>query len=172
MHAHRDRHHDEAGAAILVEYMFIIVIMSIFFGLFLLLVSSIIRNSDQTVVGQELGVVANDIANRIAVFSNKIAASESAGGQWGSQVSGYSEAIDLPEMAQGKQYTIDITYDSTSQTGKIKVSYGANANINRTVAFRSGTPVIGSTISSTDASPKISYYPSGPLGSKIKVVGY
>ena len=168
MSAHRDRHYDDNGAAILVEYMFIIVIMSIFFGMFLLLVGSIIRNSDQTVVGQELGVVANDIANRIALFSDQIAASESAGGQWGSQVSGSIEAIDLPAMTQDKQYTIDITYESSSQTGKITVSYGSNPDINRTVAFRSSTPVVGSRISSTDAGPKMCYDPSGPT---ITVVG-
>jgi hypothetical protein len=153
---------DDSGASVLVEYVFIIVIMATFFTMFLLLVNSTIRNTDEVIVGQELGIVANDIANRISEFSNKVSIFTYNSTHWTSNVSGYSEAIDLPELAQGKQYSIKIKYNDNSGTGNITVYYGSNYNINRTVSFQSGTKVAETTISSTDANPQI-YFVSNTI---------
>jgi hypothetical protein len=150
---------DDSGVNVPVEYVFVIVITAMFFAMFLLLVNTTIRNTDESIVGQELGIIANDIANRITEFSGKIGANTFKSDNWTSNVSGYSEAIDLPDLAQGKQYTVVITFDNIAKTGKVKASYGSNVFINRTASFRSGTDVTDGMISSTDASPRISYDP-------------
>lgn len=148
---------DNSGVSVPLEYVFILIITATFFGVFLLLVNSYFSNTEQIVVGQELGIVANDVANRISVFSCKINISTYNSANWTSNVSGYSEAIDLPDLAHGKQYSVLIKYDDSSKTGNVTVSYGPNININRTASFRSGTKVANTMVSSTDASPKIYY---------------
>lgn len=150
---------DNSGVSVPLEYMFVIFIAAAFFVMLLLLVNTTIRNTDQMVVGQELGIIANDVANRILVFSSKVGVSTYKSANWTSNVTGYSEVIELPELAQGKQYSVVIKYNGGLKTGNVTVFYGSNANINRTVSFRSNTKVANMTFSSTDASPKIYYCP-------------
>jgi hypothetical protein len=169
MRANNSLSSDNSGVSVLIEYIFIIMITATFFAMFLLLVNATIRNTDQIVVGQELGIVANDVTNRISYFSSKVNNYMHNSPYWTSNVSGYSEAIDLPELAQGKQYFVVIKYNDSSKTGNVTVYYGSNTNINRTVSFRSGTNVANTTISSTDTSPKIYYYPDNRT---IMVVGF
>jgi hypothetical protein len=164
---------DDSGTSVMVEYILAIVIMSMFFSLMVLVMNSMINNSDQIVVGQELGIVANDVANRISGFSQMVNASNYNSIYLSNDVSTYNETIDLPDLVGGKPYTIVTDYDGSTKTGTIKVSYGMNSNVNRSVSFRTAIPIAaGSTISSSSANPKIYYDPNlGPLGT-IQVVGY
>lgn len=146
--------------------------MAVFFSVICLLVNSMINNADQIVVEQELGVVAHDIANRISGFSQTVSANQHQSIDWESDVSGYSELIDLPDLVGGKPYTIETTYDPATLTYTVKVSYGMNANVYRSVSFRSAIDVVPAMISSTSANTKIYYDPNpGPLGA-IHMVGY
>lgn len=165
----RDFHHlceDDTGVAILVEYILSIVIMAMFFSIMVLVMNSMITNADSIVVEQELGVVAHDITNRITSFSQTVSASKYQSDYLKRDVSVYGESIDLPDLVGGKPYTLTTSYDSSSKIGTVKVIYGLNPNINRTVSFTSDIEVDVTTVSSNGADLKI-YYNSG----KIKV-GY
>lgn len=145
--------------------------MAVFFSIVCLMMNSMINNADEIVVGQELGVVAHDIANRISGFSQTVSANEYHSDYWINDVSKYNETIDLPDLVGGKPYTIETSYESGTKTGTVKVSYGMNANVNRSVSFRSTIPVAVKTISSTDANPKI-YYDPDLYGYTIQLEGY
>ncbi len=153
----------------MVEYILSIIIMAVFFSVICLLVNSMINNADQIVVEQELGVVAHDIANRISGFSQTVSANQHQSIDWESDVSGYSELIDLPDLVGGKPYTIETTYDPGTLTYTVKVSYGMNPNVYRSVSFRSAIDVVvPAMIASTSANPQIKY---DPLLNKIQMVG-
>lgn len=157
MKAHINMINDETGTNILIEYMFLIVIMAVLFSYFILVLFSVMNNSDSIIIGQELGVIGNDLANRIAGFSTKVNIYEYDSDQWESDVSAYSENIYLPELVGNKPYSIKITYDQGARTGRILVTYQSNTNINRTVEFRSTVDVIETTIDSTGLQPRIFY---------------
>lgn len=149
--------HDDSGANILVEYVFMIVIMAIFFSVFLLMMNTVIGNANRVVIGQELGVVANDVANRIVAFSGKIGIDQHDNTYWASDVSDDTEEIDLPDMVNGKPYYVQVTYSDSTQSGAVTVVYGDDYSINSTAHFRSAVRVIPSKISSTDNNPGIYY---------------
>jgi type II secretory pathway pseudopilin PulG len=164
---------DDAGVSVMIEYIFAIVIMSVLFTMVVLLMNSMINNSDNIVTEQELGIVAHDISNRMSSFSQKISADQYVSDYQTNTVSENSKTIDLPDLVGGKPYTIDISCDSVTYpgtyTGTVKVSYSQNPNINRSVSFASAYEVEATTFSSNSADLKI-YYDDSGVG-KIKV-GY
>jgi type II secretory pathway pseudopilin PulG len=160
---------DDAGVSVMIEYIFAIVIMSVLFTMVVLLMNSMINNSDNIVTEQELGIVAHDISNRMSSFSQKISADQYVSDYQTNTVSENSKTIDLPDLVGGKPYTIAISYDFVTDTGTVKVSYSQNPNINRSVSFASAYEVEATTFSSNSADLKI-YYDDSGVG-KIKV-GY
>jgi hypothetical protein len=164
---YRRQHNDELSTLRIVAWHPVT-----FFTIVVLMMNSMINNADAIVVGQELGVVAHDVANRISGFSQMASVSQYNDNSWRSVVTGagYDETIDLPDLVGGKPYKIETSYDPVSETGTVKVSYDVNSNVNRSVSFRSAIRVAPATISSTGANPRIYYDPSG--GGSIQVVGY
>jgi hypothetical protein len=142
---------------VLVEYVFMIVIMAIFFSVFILLMGTVIGNTNRVVIGQELGVVANDVANRIVAFSGKISIDQHNNNYWACDVSDSREEINLPDMVDGKPYQVQVTFDDLTQSGAVTVTYGDDRSINSTAHFRSGVKVLPSTVNSTDNTPCIYY---------------
>ena len=163
---------DDAGTSVMIEYILAIVIMAMFFSIVVLMLSSMINNSDQIVVDGELGIVAHDVANSISEFSQTVNSSKYNSVYWSSDVSAYNEILDLPDLVGGKPYTLVTSYDAGTRTGTVKVSYGMNDNVNCSVSFRTAIPVAASTISSNSANPRVYYDPNnGPIGI-IQVAGY
>jgi ABC-type enterochelin transport system permease subunit len=159
---------DDSGTNILIEYMLLIVIMALFFSFFILMLYNMMTDSNRIIVGQELGVIANDMANRITEFSAKVNVYQHDDSYWESDISGYEEEVNVPGLVEGKTYTIDVTYDDVAQTGKVLVTYGPDYSINRTVTFRSVTRVVASRVSSTDSNPRMIY---DSVPGHIRVVG-
>lgn len=153
----RGRSLDDSGASVMIEYILIIMIMASFFTIFLLLLNNIIGNANSVVIGQELDVIANDMANRIVSFSGKTGIDQYNSTYWASGVSSNTEEIDLPDMVGGKPYLIQIAYSDSDGTGTVKVTYGDDHSINRTAYFRSGIKVVPSTMASTGSNPRIYY---------------
>lgn len=152
-----NRQLDDSGASVLIEYMFLIVIMAIFFTMFLFLLNTVIVNSNRVVIMQELDIVANDVANRIVAFSGKVAIEQYNNTYWASDVSSNTEEIELPDMVNGKPYNVQVTYSDSTGAYAVKVTYGDDYSINSTAHFRSGTKVTPSMINSTGYNPRIYY---------------
>lgn len=148
---------DDSGSNVLIEYIFMILIMASFFTIFILMLSNVIGTSNRVVIGQELSVVSNDLANRIVAFSGKVSIDQYNNSHWVSNISSNTEEIDLPDMVEGKPYLVEVTYEESTMTGAIKVTYEYDRSINSTAHFRSSIKVIPSSIASTDYNPRIFY---------------
>ena len=128
---------DDSGSNVLIEYIFMILIMASFFTIFILLLSNVIGTSNRVVIGQGLSVVSNDLANRIVAFSGKVSIDQYNNSHWVSNISSNTEEIDLPDMVEGKPYLVEVTYEESTMTGAIKVTYEDDRSINSTAHFRS-----------------------------------
>ncbi len=87
---------------------------------------------------QELGIVAHDVSNRISeLLPDGLSQPANIIATTGVAMSlNIMKVIDLPDLVGGKPYTLVTSYDAGTKTGTVKVSYGMNDNVNRSVSFR------------------------------------
>lgn len=132
---------DDLGVNITLEYIFSLMVMIILFSMMVLTIGNIQTNSDRIVLKEEFDIIANDLANRISAFSNEVDLSEQTSTNRQIIVNSNMVYFDLPELVQGKQYDVSITYDPSLHTGTVKVTYMSNVNIYSTAMFYSPIPV-------------------------------
>lgn len=136
---------DDTGVSVLLEYIMSIVIMSVLFATLMVVLNSVIFSTDHTVTEPQMAIIANDIANQISGFSNEVNFNQYSDSSWNGGMSAYSSSLQLPDLAQDKQYAITITYDGAARTGYIAIWLTTNPNINRTTSFSSAVKVAPTT---------------------------
>lgn len=132
---------DDRGASILLEYIMSIVITAVLFSVMLVILNSVIFNTDRVITEPQMAIIANDIANQISSFSNEVNFNRYNDSCRNSGMSGYDSTLLLPELAQDKEYVINIHYDNANQAGYVKVSLESNPGVNRTSSFHSDVKV-------------------------------
>jgi len=132
---------DDRGASILLEYIMSIVITAVLFSVMLVILNSVILNTDKVVTEPQLAIIANDIANQVSSFSNEVNFNRYNDSSWNSGMSRYNSTLLLPELAQDKEYVINIHYDNANRAGYVRVSLESNPGINRTSSFHSAVKV-------------------------------
>jgi hypothetical protein len=138
---------DDSGVNITLEYIFSLMIMVILFSMMVLTIGNIQTNSDRIVLKEEFDIISNDLANRISAFSNEVYLSNQTGTNRQVIVNNNIVYFDLPELVQGKQYNVSITYNDTAipYSGTVRVTYMSNVNVYSTATFYSHIPVNNSS---------------------------
>lgn len=161
---------DDRGTNILIEYILTLCILAILFAVLLTTVNTTLRNANTSVVGEQLEIIANDIANRISVFSNEVALSQSTNAHYTTTVSDYTATFELVALTQGDQYYIEITstWDNVNNIwmGKVKVSYVPTPTIYKEITFRSHYEVTSIPFYNTNGEGEIHFD-----GTKITITG-
>jgi hypothetical protein len=157
---------DDAGTNILIEYTLGLCVLAALFVMLILILNQTIRDSNTIVLDEQLGIIANQLSNRISTFSTEVNLSKFNDPYYSTSISDYTESIDLPPIAQGDQYIIEIKYYDDAKIGYVNVSYGLNYNINRSATFQSTIDVDDNKIYYSNGKGTIKYD-----GTKIIVSG-
>lgn len=131
------RKEDESGVSVLLEYILLMTITAILFSVFVLVLYTIFTDVERVVVGDELCIVANDVASRISGFSNDVYVNQYSNQYGGSTVPGSSELIDLPGLVNSQQYNVSVSYDPASRAGMVNIKYQSDIQLNETASFHS-----------------------------------
>ncbi len=136
---------DDRGASILLEYILSIVITSVLFAVLLLVLNSLLFNTDTVITEPQLTIIANDIANQLSSFANEVNFNRHADSGWNGDMSDYSTTMLLPDLVQDKQYAVRLTYDDTTHVGNITIWLTSNPDINQTMTYNSPVKVAETT---------------------------
>lgn len=164
----KTRKNDDSGVSVLLEYIFLMTITAVLFSLFIIVLYSIFTNADQVIIGDELGIVSNDVAGRISGFSGGVYLNQYSDPAWNSNVPGSTQTIDLPGLVSNNQYQVYIDYDPTTKSGIVTASYKSSFTANKTAGFRSDISVVPVVLQSTNQ--KVNLYYDSP-GNKIILEG-
>lgn len=164
---------DDSGASMLLEYVFTITISALLFTMLLMNLGSIMDKSDRIVMGEEMDIAANIVANQLTDYSNELYLNDITLSLPPSGYSSlYSMAVtqdasfryfNLPKPYSGKQYTIEVWDSGESyigeslQRGIVKVSYVSDPSVYSIANFNSPIPIKPDTIICNSYSMKISY---------------
>jgi hypothetical protein len=132
---------DDSGTNILIEYTLSFCVLAALFVMLILLLNQTINDSNTIVLDEQLGIIANQLSNRISTFASEVNLSTNDDKYYSTSVTGFTESIDLPPIAQGNQYIIEIEYYPGAKIGYVNVSYGLNYNVNRSATFQSNIKV-------------------------------
>lgn len=159
---------DSTGTNILIEYTLTFCVLAALFVVLLLMLNQTIRNSNSIVLDEQLGIIANQLSNRISTFSSEVNISTFNNVNYSTSVTSYTESLELPPIAQGDQYIVEIKYYPGLNIGYVNVSYGLNIYVNRSATFQSKIFVQDSKFYSMNSKGTISYDGSNDI---IKVSG-
>jgi hypothetical protein len=132
---------DDSGVSVLIEYILLMTITAIMFSVFIMVLYTVFINVDRVVIGDELGIVSNDVASRISGFSNDVYTSEYSNTDYASSVSGSSELIELPGLVNGQQYQVNVSYDPGTKSGLVTIFYQSEITMTKTASFHSDVQV-------------------------------
>ncbi len=132
---------DNVGVTALMDYMFMMMITLIIFTIMLLMVQQVLSKSDSIVLKEEFDIISNDVANRLSAFSSEVSLNGQSGDDEKASVGHQAVYFDLPGLVRGKQYNVDVTYDSALKKGTVTVSYVSNSNIMSRATFYSETGI-------------------------------
>lgn len=161
----RSLNKDESGASLLIEYVFTIVIAAILFSVLLLNLQSILTKSDQIIMGEELDIAANIIANQLSDYSNELQLNKYTGDySLAMYPLGVTKAsarhFDIPRPYSGKQYIVEVSPGTGTQRGKVKVIYASDPDIYSVATFNAQYPIYACTIVCNTYSLEINFNPS------------
>lgn len=143
---------DDSGVSVLIEYIFLMTITAIMFSAFVLVLYTVFISVDRVVIGDELGIVSNDVASRISGFSNDVYTSEYSNTRYASGVSGSAELIELPGLVNGQQYKVDVSYDPATKSGLVTIFYQSEITMTKTASYHSDVQVMPVSIMSPSQS--------------------
>lgn len=157
----KTRKQDDSGTTVLLEYVFLMTITAILFSVFILVLYTIFVDVDQVVIGDELSIVANDVANRISGFSGDVYVNQYGDPYVGSSIPGSGEMIELPGLVNGQNYKISVNYDAASKSGNVTIHYQSEITLNETAGFHSDIPVTPVSVYSPSQQLKMYYDKAG-----------
>ena len=132
---------DDSGVSVLVEYIFLMTITAVMFSVFILVLYTTFLSVDRVVIGNELGIVSNDVAGRISGFSNEVYTGQYSNPEYASSVRGSAEYIELPGLVNGQQYQVNVTYDPATKSGFVNINYQSEITLARAASFHSDVSV-------------------------------
>ncbi|WP_148266616.1 DUF7266 family protein [Methanocella arvoryzae] len=163
-----DRIKDDSGTSILIEYILSLTITAILFTILLLLLGNVISTTERVILDEQLGIIAGDIANRLALASTNVYNNQYNDNYYGNLIADYTVILDLPPAVRGDHYLIQINYSDASKTGTVKVAWGSNVDVNRTATFHSDTGVANTTLFYNTGNKGKIFYPDS--NSKIALM--
>jgi hypothetical protein len=140
---------DDSAVNILIEYILMLVISMTLFTILLLILHNTTATADKIVLTEECDILANDISNRISTFSSEVYLTDSTSTSVSTDIDNQVTYVDLPRLVQGKQYKVDITYNSGTHAGKVIVSYASDSTVYSVATFNSLVPVEAASFYST-----------------------
>ncbi|WP_424357862.1 hypothetical protein [Methanocella sp. MCL-LM] len=132
---------DDSGVSVLIEYVFLMTITAVMFSIFIMVLYTTFISVDRVVIGNELGIVSNDVASRISGFSNEVYTSQYSDSQYTSDVRGSAEYIELPGLVNGQQYKVSVTYDPATKSGTVNIGYQSEITLSKSASFHSDVSV-------------------------------
>jgi hypothetical protein len=129
--------------------MLMLVISLALFTVLLLIMHNTTDNADRIVLKEECDIIANDVSNRISTFSSEVSLNDKISSNFITDIQGQVAYVDLPTFGQGKQYKVDITYNSGTHAGKVIVSYASDSTVYSVATFNSLVPVEAASFYST-----------------------
>ncbi len=146
---------DESGVNILLEYIYTLIVTMVLFTIIVLMVANMKGVSDSIAIEEQLDVIANDVADRLSAFTSNVYMNSQQDDSFKAIIAGHSVYFELPQLVEGKQYSINI---STSGTlGTVVVSYASNSNVKSAATFKALVPVKNATLYSQDGAYGIYY---------------
>jgi len=156
----KDFHKDGDGVSVMVEYLMTLAITMVLFTIFLLYIQNTLDTTDRIALKEEFDIISNDVANRISAFSSE---NELAGESTlisDTVVDKQKVVFSLPQLVNGKQYNIDVDYDSTNKKGIVTVTYVSNSNIFSKATFYSDVEVNDVSFNSQPGQYSLVYSPT------------
>jgi len=132
----------------MLEYIFTLGITVALFAIVVLMIGNMKTNSDNIAIKEELDIVANDVADRLSAFTSNVYINSQPDVNSSAYIYTQGVYFDLPELVEGKQYNVSISYSSTDKTGTVLVSYVTNTYVNSTATFKASVPVTNTTFNS------------------------
>jgi hypothetical protein len=132
---------DDSGVSVLVEYVLLMTITAMLFSVFIMVLYTVFISVDQVVIGDELGIVSNDVASRISGFSNDVYTNQYSDSYYATSVRGSAEYIELPGLVNGQQYEVNVTYDPATKSGIVNIGYQSEIAISKESSFHSDISV-------------------------------
>lgn len=149
---------DDSGANILLEYIYTLIVTMVLFSIIVLLIANMRSVSDSIALKEELDIVANDVADRLSAFTCNAYMNSQPDVNSTAIIQGQGVYFDLPELVEGKQYNVNITYSDSQKVGTVVVSYVSNTNVYSTATFKAMEPVKNVSFNSQDGRYGIYYY--------------
>lgn len=117
---------DDSGVNIIIEYLLNLTIMMVLFTIILLMYQSMMTQSSNSVLNEELKIYANDFANRIVIFDRMVNSSVAQGGSVGD----LETTFETPSTILGNAYNIKINGNSVEVYSADKYSFSVKAGFN------------------------------------------
>jgi hypothetical protein len=114
---------DDSGANIIIEYVLNLAIMTVLFTVIILMYQSMMTQSNNSVMNEELKIYANDFSNRIVIFDRMVNLTVAQGGS----VDNLETTFETPGTILGNAYNIKINGNSVEVYSADKYSSSVKA---------------------------------------------